>query len=146
MIREASEQDILTFGHIGERWHNLTGNPGCFDLQFFIDTWSALIRAGTGRVFIRIGEGDPDEGIGIVTNRDTDNGQLVAVVAFWYLVEQPAGLAQGALYGAAERAMRAAGVRRMYISALLGDRFRNVTDFLSRVGYNPVQLCFSKEL
>lgn len=145
-LRLASRDDVEAFSHLACHFYQRTGGLGAFNSDVFKYYWGQLLQTGMGMVILRMGPKEPAEALGLMIHPDVNDGDLTAVAAFWYFIEDPTSLIAGRLYDCAERALKERGVKRLYLGALLDARFPKVMQSLIRRGALPVQMQLVKDL
>jgi hypothetical protein len=131
------------------KWFYLKMNPGAldeFNSDAFIATWSKLIDSGIGIVVKRQGNSGIAEAIGMILYPDPNTGKMAAGFGFWYIAAEDDSLANGFLHERMEDELRERGIKRIFFSNLLNDRYDKVEKFLLHAGYRPVEVHFRKDL
>lgn len=145
MISTATIEELTKCATLAEEFYAKNNQPGGFSRDAFLSWWKFAINNGHGMVFVRSRGEVPLEAIGVVFSPDTYDGQIVAASMFWYISDEPVGLAGGILFRFVEDQVRKRGAKRFYVPALLDSRMGLVSGFLVNSGFKPTDLTYRKE-
>lgn len=144
MIKSVTTDEVGQFSELAKEFSRLAGRKS-FDPKAFVDSWTNILACNLGHIYGRFIDGVPVETIGVLTYVDPFEGIPVASVAFWHLQSESNGLEGGYLFKEMIEDLDKRGIKRLFFSALLNERFTKVTGFLKAAGFMPVELQFMKE-
>jgi len=117
-----------------------------FDRRQFVAIWGALINSGAGRIFARFNGNAISEAIGVTIYTDPHDGIKTGSIVFWFKDGRSHGLATGSLRVDVEKELKALGVQRLFVSAILNHRYMQVAQSLGREGFEPMEVHLMKKL
>lgn len=125
-------------------FHSEAKLPSRFIPDVWESSWSGVVGSGAAAVLIDEDEGEISGTIGFFVYKDMNDGDLVAVEAFWFVKKfsRGAGLK---LLKTAERHLRMMGCKRIHMVHLAGLNSR-LGGIYKRFGYTDLEHTFVKEL
>lgn len=88
MIRQLKAFEVPICIPFGEAAYLEGKLPGTFKPDIFVASWRKMIDAGTGVIFAAFNGNIGMGGLGAIVYSDIMNGDLSAVMAFWYVLKQ----------------------------------------------------------
>lgn len=120
--------------------------PGGFEISPFKQTWTALLNAGLGEIFIvRDPKGEIMGCLGATFAGDMFNGRLTACESFWYVLkEHRSGRLALYLFDAFEAEAGRRECEKLVFVHLVGEHAEMLEKLYTRRGYSLVEKNFWK--
>jgi GNAT superfamily N-acetyltransferase len=116
-----------------------------FDEDVWLSTWWALLEGGCAFILISEEDGEITGAIGGLQYPDMNDGVRVCQEAFWFVPKAKRG-GGPALLREYERVAVEHGAERTVMNHLADDRAEHIARFYKRVGYQPLESSYYKEL
>lgn len=147
-VRPVTIPELPRVASVGFTFFKEGDIPGGFVPEVFIRNWTDLLLNNRGVFYGAFTpEGMFTGGLGALLCPDLNNGQVMAVECFWYVLpEFRGGTAAGRLLKAFERWAREQGAKRMVMVHLLNLTPTELHNTYKRLGYRPVEVNYVKEL
>lgn len=144
-VRAVSPDELCAVVDVGYMFFKEGNLPGGFKRDVFLRNWSAILKERRG-IFLGAFEDEKfTGGLGAVLCPDLNNGQLLAVECFWYVLPEYRGHGLR-LLRAFERWAKEAGVRRVAMIHLMSLHPEAMRQLYERLGYRAVEINYIKEL
>lgn len=145
MIRELTTDDLPTLLPLCREFQAEGGLPGEFVSEKFICSWNNFITLKMGVVFGMYRDGKVVGMLGGIAYNDLNDGKMVVMEMFWYVVKEFRGMGLKLLKTFEAWAIKR-GAARLCMACLAGLNSDSMSSLYSRLGYRPLDLTFVKEL
>lgn len=147
MIKEVHQENIGDIAEPAYGFFSESKLPGVLNFEYWAKRWQEMIEMQVGYIFAYVYEGKPVGIIGGLCVRCTMTAQLEMIEAFWYMMPQHRGGMGGVrLLRALEQRAVTLGASRIKMTHLSDLNADKVRDIYMKMGYEPIQHSYSKEL
>lgn len=143
--RKAEPFDFLRLCELGSDFYAEGQIPGRFVPRVFSDSWTQLINAGIGEIWVLVRDESICGAIGFIATKDPCDGEMVASELFWFMDRTARGRGTVLLDKFEERAAQL-GCKRMLMVHLASLRGETLSHFYQRRGYKLLESHFIKEV
>lgn len=144
MIRDATHADILKCEQLAAEFYSRWNTRGQFSGQYFIEYWGKIFEAGIGRILLRESDGKPMEALGFVIHPSLAGKPAISTV-FWYVADEPQGLASGALLDRFIEEADKLKATEIRIALLVDERLVRIASTLKQYGFTAYEMVYLKE-
>ncbi len=144
MIRHATTKDIINCARLAEDFYYKRNSRGQFSGQYFVEYWGKMLDSGIGKILLRESDGKPMEAMGYVVHPSFTGLPSISTM-FWYVSDEPQGLATGALLEAFTQESRNVGAKEIRVSILLDERLIRISSALKSYGFVVYEMVYLLE-
>jgi GNAT superfamily N-acetyltransferase len=133
---------------LGEAFFQEARLPGEFNVEYWTNQWTLLIKAKFGYMWIMMHGKSAIGGIGVLISPDICDGKLVMQEAFWYVAKEYRGGLHGfRLIKEIEKFAKEAGISRILMGRVHStDPNGKLGAMYERMGYAPVETNYCKTI
>lgn len=144
-LRKATIEDLPALSKCAAEFYASSKVLNTFEIDRFCETWTALLRGGTGVIFIFC---DGEEILGTISGvayKEPYSQEMIAQEFWWYVLKESRG-AGVRLYRAFEEWATARGCSRLRMGHLVDSMPEKVAHFYERIGLQREEVVYSKSL
>lgn len=132
---------------IGESFFKECGLPGKFKYVAFLHNWTLFLEKNIGAMWAFLKDGKPVGLLGGILAPDMNDGELLAVETFWYVMpEHRNSMESIKLLMVFELWARDVGAKRIMMAHLLSSMPEKLASYYEKRGYRPLEINYVKEL
>ncbi len=148
MIRAATKEDIPRLNEIAIEFFSCSKHLEGFSLERFIASWTTILEADMGCIFIAVNEKDDIVGtIAGLSYPDINSGVQTALETFWYVLERHrtggTGIRLCRRFEEWARERGCAWVRMGHLADVMPD---TVASMYERLGYEKTETMYAKRI
>lgn len=144
MIRHATIEDVIKCEKLAEEFYHKRNSRGQFSGQYFVEYWGKIIDSGIGKILLRESDGKPMEALGYVVHPSFAGKPAVSTM-FWYVTDEPQGLATGAILESFTQEAKLVGASEVRVSLLLDERLIRISSALKSYGFEVYEMVYLLE-
>jgi GNAT superfamily N-acetyltransferase len=143
----STPRDLPALAALGASFHVEGALPGRFVPGVWLQNWTRLLAAGSGRIWhlAETPDSRPVGFFGALLYNDINDGALVATEAFWYVLPEARGAGLNLLH-AFESWAAEAGAARVMMVHLTKLQPERLGALYQRRGYTPTETHYCKQL
>lgn len=144
MIRHATIEDVIQCKELAKEFYHKRNSRGQFSGQYFVEYWGKIIDSGIGKILLRESDGRPMEALGYVVHPSFAGKPSISTM-FWYVTEEPQGLATGALLEEFTAEAKKIGATEVRVALLLDERLIRISSALKSYGFEVYEMVYLLE-